>query len=471
MNFLLLAIGLPLLGALVLLAVGGSRLGGIANAVISMAVFIVTLLVWTSGQATALAALFGVLSGFVGLTTALANIGSRGVKGGSFVDQHRRYDHTLFQVLLGLSLLGLYTDNTGLLWLALAAETVAMAFGISLQGTKAAREAAWAYMLTNGISISLALFGTLLVSMAVMPAVGMRSGVLMSFTDLSVQTVHFNQTWLSLGFILILFGYGAKAILVPLCGWSFGNDKAGPIKFVFALQGLSTTVALLAILRFRHIVQVDEGPLLPTVFLLVFATISLFLAAFTIARQSGIRRFCGGMASGQAAVSLFAFGVGGPLAVLGGLLQMLLCRLLESGLFLALIGATEARGGDEAFANLHDLPKTNKHVDWVLGIFLFAASGLPPSGLFASEFIIIHETVLRIPWACLPLSIGLMLCALSVLRHVAGLLFTKPPSAKTQKSSFVINLALLHLMLLFILAFAMPVPLIQVLAHTAEVLQ
>lgn len=471
MNFQLLAIILPLLGALGLSAVGWSRLGAIINMVISAACFALTLMVWRSGQAAPLACLFGVLSGFVGFTAALANIWSRGGGASDPYARYGRYDHALFQVLVGLSLLGLYTDNIGLLWLALATETMAMVFVIGLQGGKAAQEAAWAYMLTNGVCIGLALFGTLLVSLAATPVMETSPASMMSFTALSAAAVHFNQTWLSLGFILILFGYGAKAVLVPLCGWGYGNGAAGPMKLAYTQQGLSSVVALLAILRFRHLVQVNGEPVLPMIFLLAFASLSLFLAAFTMARQSGIRRFCGGMASGQAAISLFAFGIGGPLAVFGGLIQMLLYRLLESGLFLALLRAMEGRGGDDSFVNLRGLSQTNKYVGWVLGLMLFAASGLPPSGLFVSEFIVIHETVLRVSWVCLPLSIGLMLCALPVLRRVVGVLFISMPAAKSQKSGFVINLAMLHLALLLVLAFAMPAPLAHMLAEAAEVLQ
>lgn len=467
MNFPLLAVVLPFLGALGLSAFGNSRLGAIGNAAISAAGFALTLMVWKSGQTMPLAALFGVLSGFVGLTAGLATIWLRDAKGSGL---STRYAPALFQVLLGLSLLGLYSDNTGLLWLALAGETVAMAFGISLQGTKAAREAAWAYMLANGVAMGLALFGTLLVSLAVMPDAGANPAIMLTFKALAAKTLHFNQIWLSLGFIFVLFGYGAKAILVPLHGWGGANNSAG-MASVYTLQGLSTTVALLAILRFRHIVQVNAGPFLPMVLLLAFAIISLFLAALTMARQNSPRRFCGGMASGQAAISLFAFGIGGPLAVFAGLLQMLLYRLLESGLFLALGRAMEGRGADDSFVNLRGLSQTNKYVGWVLGLMLFAASGLPPSGLFVSEFIVIHETALRLPWLCLPLLVGLMLCALPILRRVVGFLFTSPPPAKLQKPGFVTNLAMLHLALFFGLAFAMPTALVHMLTGVAEALQ
>ena len=42
-----------------------------------------------------------------------------------------------------------------------------------------------------------------------------------------------------------------------------------------------------------------------------------------------------------------------------------------------------------------------------LGAGIVAVAGLPPFGLFASEFLIATETVRRIPWLALPLGLGL----------------------------------------------------------------
>lgn len=460
MTLPLLAILFPLLCGVGLGVVGGPRFGAMANALLSLVGFILTLLVWWSGQVGMLASLFGGLSGFVGLTAALANIMLVKAEAGRLSRRQWRFYHAFFQMLLGLSLLGLYAQNAGLLWLALAGETVIMALGISLYHTKAALKAAWAYLLLTGIGIGLGLFGTLLIYLASQPVLGTGLSAL-GFTSLSAHAPGLNQTLLALGFILILLGYGTKAAFVPLHGWLIDGYASGPMILVGILQGLFVNVALLAILNVRHLLSVGTGATLPNAILLAFAVVSLLFPAVAMARPGGIRRFLGFASSQHAAVSLFAFGIGGPLAVFGGLLHMVLHTMLKSGLFLGLAAVRDAQATESGFTRLRALPHTDKYAALVLGCGFFALSGLPPSGLFASEFIIICQTITHNPWMCVPLSLGLGLGAIPALRRAGPFLLAPAPSRKPQTTEWSMHLLVLHLVLLVGLAFAMPELLVQ----------
>lgn len=472
MNFLLLAILVPLLGALGLSAFGRSRFGSVANSFVSIAGFILTLAVWRSGQVGPLYALFGALSGFVGLMGALADLLLVRANPVGVSARGRRYDYTIFQIVLGLSLLGLYADNIGLLWLALVGETITMALGMSLRRTPEALEAAWDYMLLNGVGLGLALFGTLLVYLAAGPSQGaLFSGL--GFTSLSAPDLHFNKTWLSLGFVLIVFGYGAKAGLLPLRAWMSDSYAQGPVKQVCFLQGLSSNVALLVILRFGHIVHVNSGSILPTDLLLFIAIISLLFSAITISRQRNVGRFFGFLALQQSAITLFAFGIGGSLAIFAGLLQMLLQTLLKSGLSILLASAFEGGKSSESFAALRCLLTRHQGTYGVLGVAIFLMSGLPPSGLFVSEFMIIQQTIRYNPWLCLPLSIGLFVGALTALRRAGGLVLRRSSLKNVERlnGSSLATLAVFSLVLFTLLAFFMPLPLMHILNQAAWALQ
>lgn len=467
MSIWLLAVGLPWLGSLGLgVARGPRRVRMMASVTLSLMGFALTLAVWILGQVGGLAALFGVLSGFVGVMAALAVTNLVPPEGDRRSTRREWIHDALFQAILGFSLLGLYTGNIGLIWLALTGETLAAAWGLGLLRTPAALKEAWTYLLLNGMAVGLALFGTLLVYLAAQPVVG-ASLASMSFTVLSAHAAGLNQTWLSLGFVLILLGYGGKIMLVKLSG---GADRgfAGPATL---LSGLSTNVALLAILRFRHLLQVRADATLADGICLAFAIIALFLAVFSLIRQADIKRFWDALEAQRASVSLFAFGLGSPLAIFGGLLHMLLHTLLTSGVFLALACVLNKREVDVSFARLRGLSGPRHHVRWVLGGALFAVSGLPPSGLFASEFIIIRQAILHDPWVCLPLSIGLGLGAAPVLRRAGGILSAPARAAKPQKSGLVIGLAVVPLALMLVLAFAMPGPCLHIMVEAARGLQ
>lgn len=466
MSAWLLVLGLPWLGALGLSVVKLPRRARMmVNLTFSLGGFALTLVVWGLGQVGGLAALFGALSGFVGVMAALA-VALVPVEGEGSSARRAGLHDALFQAMLGFSLLGLYTGNIGLIWLALTGETMAAAWGLSLPRTSAALKEAWDYLLLNSIALGLALFGTLLIYLAAQPALG--SGLArLRFADLSAHAAGMNQAWLRLGFVLILFGYGGKMMLVKLSGRT-ATSLAGSTAL---LSALSTNVALLAILRFRHLLQgASSGPLADDI-LLAFALFALFLAAFMLIREANIKRFLDGTEVQHAAMSLFAFGLGGPLAIFGGLLHRLLYTLLASGVCLALAQVMNRSGVDFSSARFRDLSVSRQQAGWVLGGALFAFSGLPPSGLFASEFIIIRQAIAHDPWICLPLSIGLGVCAGPVLCRAGEILSAPVRAAKPQKGGRMVGLAAMPLALMLVLAFAMPGPCLHIMAEAARSLQ
>ncbi len=466
---ILLPILLPLLAALPLGLLGSPRQGAIANAGLTALVFGLTLLVfWAPGaglvRADRLGLIFGALTGFVGLTTALANIAYvRGAAPRLSVRRWRVY-HAMCQVVLGSVLLGLYADNIGLLWAALEGATIAATLGVSLPRTPSALEAGWKYFILGGVGIGLALFGTMLVYLAAQPALGPGFGA-MSFSALSAHAAHMDGTLLTLAFVFILFGYGTKAALVPLHGWLPDAYAEGPVPLTTMLSGLILNVALIAILRFRHLLQANftagGGAMAPGPFLLTLGLASILLTAFSLTRRRDARRFFGFSSIEQSGITAVAFGVGGAWAIFGGLLHMVLQTLIKSALFQGLIRAAELRGstapGHYGFSHLRGLFHANKYVAWGLGGCMFALTGLPPSGLFVSEFIIVSQTIQRAPWASLPLGLGLMLCAIAILRQFGPLLFgPAPPRTKPGATPMVTHLVALHLAIMVAIAFFMP---------------
>ena len=479
MNFAVLAIALPFLAAVPLGLVAAPRQGAIANAAVSAALFVLTLAVfWGHGTGLvvvdALGAVFGTVTGFVGLTASLVNIGYVSADAARMPARRWRLYHALFQVVLGASLLGLYADNIGLLWAAMEGGTIAMTLGVSLYRTPAGLEAAWKYFILGGVGIGLALFGTMLVYLAAQPALGPGFAA-MSFAALSTHAAHMDGALLTLAFVFILFGYGTKAALVPLHGWLPDAYAEGPAPLTTALSGLLINVALLAILRFRHLLEANAAAMRPGPFLLTLGLASLFLAAFSFYRRRDARRFFGFSSIEHSGISAFAFGIGGPAAIFGGLLHMVLHTLLKSGLFLVLIRAASLRGsvapGNYGFSHLRGLLRANRKIGWLLAACIFALTGLPPSGLFVSEFIIISQTIQKNPYMSMPLGLGLLLCAVAILRNIGPLLFASSPHEKLKPAGRGAWLVAAHLALVFLLAFAMPTPLVHMLSHEAEALR
>jgi len=480
----LAAVLLPLLAALGLGFIGSPLRGAYANAAICAVLFALTLAVPASPgtgmlRADPLGMIFGILTGFVGLTTAIANIGFvRGELAGFSIRRWRVY-HAMIQVLLGATLLGFYADNIGLLWVSVEGATIAACLGVSLARTAFALEAAWKYFILGGVGIALALLGTMVTYLAAQQALGPGLQA-MSFAALTQNAGRLDGRLMTLAFVFLLFGYGTKAALVPLHGWLPDAYAEGPAPLSAALSGLMLNVPLIALLRFRHLMQgtfaAGHGALQPGAFLLALGVASLLLTAFSLWRRRDARRFFGFSSIEHTGLAAFAFGIGGAPAIFAGLLHMLLHTLIKSALFQALIRAASLRGGaapdDFNFTRLRGLMATNKTLAWLLGLSVFALTGLPPSGLFTSEFLIVSQTIQRAPLFTVPLGLGLVICAIAVIRQIGPLLFGSPPAAsKKRKAGADIGLVGLHLLVALVLAFAMPWPLVRALSGIAGTLQ
>lgn len=484
MSIALFAVLVPLLAAIPLALAGSARSASYFNLALNAVTFALTLGVGFSPgsgmlHADNLGIIFGMVSGFVGFTTSINNIGFiKSEQGRKSIRRWRLY-HAMCQVMLGTTLLGLYADNIGLLWVAVEGATISATLGVSLSRTASALEAAWKYFILGGVGIALALFGIMLTYLAAQPALGPGIAA-MSFTELTQHAAQLDGSLMTLAFVFLLFGFGTKAALVPLHGWLPDAYAEGPIPLTATLSGPMLNVALLALLRFRHLMEANAvaggGAMHPGPFLLILGLASLFLTGFSLWRRRDSRRFFGFSSIEHSGIAIFAFGIGGPAIIFGGLLHMLLHTLLKSALFQALTKAALARGsaapGNYGFSHLRGMIATSKQIGWLLVICIFALTGLPPSGLFTSEYLIISQTIIRDPYYSLPLGAGLLLCAIAIIRQVGPVGFAPAPSsAKPQKAGADIITIYAHLILVVLLAFAMPVALVTLLSHIAEALQ
>ena len=88
---------------------------------------------------------------------------------------------------------------------------------------------------------------------------------------------------------------------------------------------------------------------------------------------------------------------------------------------------------------------------------MVAVSGLPPFGLFSSEFLIVLATIRQVPWLAIPLGLGLVVSAWALMRRLITLCLGAPTSSPGPAPEVLDLLpAWLHLALVLVLGLAMP---------------
>jgi hydrogenase-4 component F len=412
---------------------------------------------------------FIVLTTFIGFTTSVFSASYIGheLETGRLTPTNLRFYHAMYQTLMFAMNLALVANNIGLMWVAVELATLTTVLMVGIYRTHEALEAAWKYFILGSVGIALALFGTILVYMAARPVVGEGLDA-MIWTVLIKRAGGFDPALLNVAFVFLLLGYGTKVGLAPLHAWLPDAHAEGPTPISAVLSGLLLNVALYALLRFKLLLAANPGALAPGPLMVTLGLVSLIFAAFMLYRRRDIKRMFAYSSIEHMGIITFAFGIGGPLANFAGLLHMTMHSLTKSAIFFA-VGHISQVKGTQKIADMGGLTVTHPVLGWGLVLGVVAIAGLPPLGIFMSEFLIVSSTFAREPWLAVPLVFGLLVGFGALFLRLNQVAFGEPrgPSAPAE-ASYVPMYA--HLALVFVAGVYLPPPLVVWFQNVAKVL-
>jgi len=436
MDILFFVFGIPLLGSVILAFTGHKNFAPEINVAFSLGTFIaacaLTVQVISMGPVFAWNRAFFIdplnvfivtLTAFVGLTTALFSRPYMRVERdhGKMTPRRLRLYHSMYQSFSFTMLLALTTNNMGILWVAMEAATLTTVLLVSVYRTAASLEAAWKYFILCGVGIAQALFGTVLLYMAAEKVVGPEGGALI-WTNLDAVKAQLDPTIITLAFAFLFIGYGTKVGLVPLHNWLPDAHAEGPTPVSAILSGLLLNVALYAILRCKVLTDGALANALTGNLMMGFGLLSVVVAAFFLSRQKDVKRMFAYSSIEHMGLITFAFGMGGPIATFAGLLHMTVHSLVKSAIFFV-VGHAAQKAGTQIMEEIRGLVKVNPMVGWGLMLGSLAILGMPPFGVFASEFLILTTAMREHPWATPLLLLALGVAFASVLSRVLPMVF------------------------------------------------
>jgi len=436
-------LAIPAIAAALLAVLPGYRLTARINIAASGLTLICALSLFVRRPATGayllvddLNATFVVLTTFVGFTTSIFSASYIGheLEIGRLTPPFVRFYHAMYQVLMFGMNLALIANNIGLMWVAIEMATLTTVLMVGIYRTHEALEAAWKYFILGSVGIALALFGTILVYMAARPVVGEGLDA-MVWTVLVQRASAFDPALLDVAFVFLLLGYGTKVGLAPLHAWLPDAHAEGPTPISAVLSGLLLNVALYALLRFKMLLAVNTGALAPGPLMVTLGLISLVFAVFMLYRRRDIKRMFAYSSIEHMGIITFAFGMGGPLANFAGLLHMTMHSLTKSAIFFAVGHVAQAKG-TQRIADMGGLTETHPMLGWSLVLGVVAIAGLPPLGIFMSEFLVVSSTFARAPLLALVLVFGILVGVAALFLRLNSIAFGQPrgPVGKTEAS-------------------------------------
>ncbi len=442
---------IPIGSAALLAILPGYRLTARLNVVASLATFLaaLSLLLIERPQPTPyvlvddLNIVFIVLNTFVGFTTSIfsASYIAHELDTGRLTPVYLRFYHAMYQTMMFGMNLAFVSNNIGLMWVAVEIATLT--------------------------TVAFALFGTILVYMAARPVVGEGQDA-MVWTLLIQHADSFDPALLNVAFVFLFLGYGTKVGLAPLHAWLPDAHAEGPTPISAVLSGLLLNVALYALLRFKILLAANPAAIAPGPLMVTMGLVSLVFAAFMLYRRRDIKRLFAYSSIEHMGIIVFAFGMGGPLANFAGLLHMVMHSLTKSAIFYA-VGHISQIKGTQRIARIRGLTDTHPALGWGLVMGVVAIAGLPPLGIFMSEFLIVSSTFARQPLLAIVLVLGLLLAFGALTFRLTSVAFGEPRgSTASAEASYVPMFA--HLSLVLVAGIYLPAPLVIWFQHVALLL-
>ena len=256
------------------------------------------------------------------------------------------------------------------------------------------------------------------------------------YTFANMRAQHLSPFWGSIAFVLALFGFGAKAGVLPLHAWLPEAHPAAPSPVSALMSGVMLKIALYGILRVSfdllqtHIwwwgVLLMGVGLATALFGVVFSTVQTEmkrLLAYSSIENIGL--ICAGF--GLALLFLtYGMYLLAALALTASAYHMLSHAFFKTLLFCS-TGAVMHATGERSLGKLGGLMRYMPWVAWPTLIGALACAGLPPFGGFIAEWLLLQSFLFTtgLPSSFLDMLVPVMAALIALIAALSGYTMVK----------------------------------------------
>jgi hydrogenase-4 component F len=288
-------------------------------------------------------------------------------------------------LVLGLLSAGHQARHLGILWIATEAVTLACVPLVHFSGTPRAFEATWKYLLVGGTGIALSLLGSICLGYASLHGGG--SGDI-TFTALLEQGPSLSRVWVLTAWVLLLVGYGTKMGLAPMHTWKPDAYGESPGIVGALLAGAVTSVAFMALLRIKSVIDASGAGLMASRTLLAMGLFSILVAALFLLRTRDFKRMLAYSSIEHMGILCIATSFGSA-GVWAALFHVWSNGLTKGTLFLS-AGNLQRAAGSASMDEVRGMSKILPRSSMLFVAGMFAITACPPFGPFFSELLIVR---------------------------------------------------------------------------------
>lgn len=328
--------------------------------------------------------------------------------------------HFLLNIFVAVMHLAVATVNPIFTWIMVEATTLSTTFLIRFYNKSSAIEAAWKFLILNSIGLLLGFFGSMLFFTSVTGA-GIHKFV--SWQILLDNATHLDPLIAKIAFIFVIVGYGTKAGFVPMHTWKPDAYSKAPFPVAALFSGPLLNVALLTIMRYKTIVDVAIGPAFAQNLMIFFGIISIVVAASIILIQKNFKRLFAYSSIEHVGIMALGFGFGG-LGTVYALVHMIYHSLTKTILFFS-AGNLMIKFGSSKIINVKGAISVLPVTSVMLLIGFLGITGVPPFGMFITEFNILSAGIGNFWYVVFFALISFVLIFIGFLNRIVGAVYGK----------------------------------------------
>ncbi len=283
-------------------------------------------------------------------------------------------------------ILALTVQNMGVMWIAIEATTLASAFLVGFYNNKKAIEAAWKYLIICSVGIAFALLGIILLYYSSTVELGGNKIVGLSWNYLLKNASALDPSILKISFIFILIGFGTKVGFSPMHTWLPDAHSQAPSPVSSLLSGVLLNTAMYGIIRVMSIVNKSLGSSGYTGnLLMLLGILSVCTAAIFVLVQQDYKRILAYSSIEHMGIIALGLGICTPVSIFAALYHTFNHAMTKSMLFIA-TGNVYLKYHTKKISSIKGLIKIMPVTGVVFVLGAFAITGMPPFGVFMSEF-------------------------------------------------------------------------------------
>jgi NADH-quinone oxidoreductase subunit N len=287
--------------------------------------------------------------------------------------------------------------TSGMMLMASAADLITLYLGLELMALSIyilagfmrhdnrSNEAAIKYLLLGAFSSGIMLYGMSLLY-------GLAGTTNLTGILAFLRGADLNNPVIFLAMIMLVVSFGFKVAAVPFHMWVPDVYEGAPTP-ITAFMSAGPKVAGFAVLLRLFLYSLEPLHAHSTAILAGLALLTMAVGNIMALSQTNIKRMLAYSSIAHAGYALVGLAAGGPEGAASVMLYVCIYALMNMGAFGVVIMLRKAGERGEEITDFAGLGKTNKTAAFLMLIFMFSLTGIPPTAGFIGKFYIFKSAV------------------------------------------------------------------------------